>query len=64
MTVCDLLAGPIFVIMYIAKVAWLLRPFNILVCYFMMPASMRSTKTYYIPERRLTIIISRLDSEW
>lgn len=53
-----------FVIIYIANAAWLLRPLNILVCYFMMPASMRPTKKYYISERRLTLMISHTSSEW
>ena len=45
-------------VMYIAKAAWLLRSFNILVCNFMKPAAMRLIETNYISERRLTLIIS------
>lgn len=51
-------------IMYIAKAAWLLRRLNILVCYFMMLAAMQPTKTNYIPERRLTPMISHISNEW
>ena len=44
-------------IMYTAKAASLLRSFNILVCYFILPAAMQPNKTNYIPERRLTFVI-------
>lgn len=64
MTMCDLFGWTKFTIMYIATAAWLLGSLNILVCYFMMPAAMRQTKTNYISERRLTLIISPTDSEW
>lgn len=56
MTTCDLFGWTKFMVMYIAKAAWLLRSFNILVCYFMTPAAMRPTKPNYIPERRLTLM--------
>lgn len=46
-------------VMYIAKAAWLLRSFNILVCKFMKPAAMRLIESNYISERRLTLITSR-----
>ena len=52
-------------IMYIAKAAWLLRPFNIPVCYFMMPARDAANKnTIYIPDCRLTLNIACISSEW
>ena len=66
MTMCDLLAGPKSMVMYIAEAAWLLRSFNILVCYFMMRLQRcgQLKKTNYISERRLTLMISRINSEW
>ena len=44
-------------IMYIAKVASLLRSLNILVRYFILPAAMQPTETIYIPGRRLTLMM-------
>lgn len=60
MSTCDLFGWTMVTIMYIAKAAWLLRSLNLLVFYFMMPAAMRPTKTDYIPERRLTLMMSPL----
>ena len=53
-----------FMIMYIAKAASLLRSLNILVCYFIWPAAMQPTETKYIPERRLTLMMFPINSEW
>lgn len=43
--------------MYIAQAALLLRSLNLLVCYFILPAVMQPTKTNYVSERRLTLVM-------